>query len=260
MSRGGKRTDKGGDKVDLSGRGRWWLEALKDTPDPGVYHIRDFIEEADLNPVKKTYGFKRVGRKAATLGTQSGHMLLPGAYNFPESDVPKPSFFFKACPRREVTLGVRDKNINTSPCDYGGIKPVEKVPCKYVPTSTHAFIPETPLFSLPSTSSFLPCHFRQTLLHLPSSACRHAAFRSTVRRIAFPPKEGPAPCLYNPGPSPAKGVTSCFRSTLPRLGVVHSSSPGPGTYEPYGPCRRLGDRLHTEIPDQSFSLLFRNSS
>uniref|UniRef100_A0A3B5KF01 Uncharacterized protein n=1 Tax=Takifugu rubripes TaxID=31033 RepID=A0A3B5KF01_TAKRU len=90
--------------VDLSGRGRWWLEALKDTPDPGVYHIRDFIEEADLNPVKKTYGFKRVGRKAATLGTQSGHMLLPGAYNFPESDVPKPSFFFKACPRREVTL------------------------------------------------------------------------------------------------------------------------------------------------------------
>ncbi|XP_029691080.1 protein STPG4 isoform X4 [Takifugu rubripes] len=218
MSRGGKRTDKGGDKVDLSGRGRWWLEALKDTPDPGVYHIRDFIEEADLNPVKKTYGFKRVGRKAATLGTQSGHMLLPGAYNFPESDVPKPSFFFKACPRREVTLGVRDKNINTSPCDYGGIKPVEKVPCK------------------------------------------HAAFRSTVRRIAFPPKEGPAPCLYNPGPSPAKGVTSCFRSTLPRLGVVHSSSPGPGTYEPYGPCRRLGDRLHTEIPDQSFSLLFRNSS
>lgn len=36
-------------------------------------------------------------------------MLLPGAYNFPESDVPKPSFFFKACPRHEVTLGVRDK-------------------------------------------------------------------------------------------------------------------------------------------------------
>lgn len=59
--------------------------------------------------MKKTYGFKRVGRKAATLGTQRGHMLLPGAYDFPESDVPKPSFFFKARPRREVTLGVRDK-------------------------------------------------------------------------------------------------------------------------------------------------------
>lgn len=81
----------------------------QDTPNPGVYHIRDFIEEADLNPVRKTYGFKRVGRKAPTLGTQRGHMLLPGAYSPPESEVLKPSFFFKACPRHEVTLGVRDK-------------------------------------------------------------------------------------------------------------------------------------------------------
>lgn len=81
----------------------------QDTPGPGVYHIRDFVEEADLNPVRNTYGFKRVGRTAQTLGTQRGHTLPPGAYHFPQPDVPKPSFFFKSCPRREVTLGVRDK-------------------------------------------------------------------------------------------------------------------------------------------------------
>lgn len=81
----------------------------QDTPNPGAYHLRDFIEEADLNPVKKTYGFKSVSRKAPTLGTQRGQVLLPGAYDFPNSDVLTPSFFFKTCPRRDITLGVRDK-------------------------------------------------------------------------------------------------------------------------------------------------------
>lgn len=107
------------------------LISSQDTPNPGVYHIRDFIEEADLNPVKKTYGFKRVGRKPATLGTQRGHMLLPGASSFPESEVQKPSFFFKACPRREVTLGVRDKvGFRTTPHPSGAINGSFKcVPC-----------------------------------------------------------------------------------------------------------------------------------
>lgn len=62
-----------------------------------------------MNPVKKTYGFKSVGRQVQTLGTQRGHVLLPGAYDFPDSDVLMPSFFFKTCPRRDITLGVRDK-------------------------------------------------------------------------------------------------------------------------------------------------------
>lgn len=73
------------------------------------------------------------------------------------------------------------QHINTSPCAYGGIsKPVEKVPSTYVPRGL-SFITKTPLFSFTS-AFFLSCPFRQTLLHLFSSA-----FRSTVRRIAFPP-------------------------------------------------------------------------
>ncbi|XP_027133820.1 protein STPG4 isoform X4 [Larimichthys crocea] len=41
---------EGDDKVDLCGRGSWWLGTLKDTPNPGFYHIRGFIEEGELNP------------------------------------------------------------------------------------------------------------------------------------------------------------------------------------------------------------------
>ncbi|GLD74236.1 uncharacterized protein AKAME5_002556400, partial [Lates japonicus] len=38
---------------------------------------------------------------------------------------------------------------------------------------------------------------------------------------AFPPKEGPAPCHYNLQTRSEKGITSCFKSTLPRLHYVH---------------------------------------
>ncbi|XP_029962392.1 protein STPG4 [Salarias fasciatus] len=197
MSRPGNRADKGDDKADRCGRGSWWLGTLKDTPLPGVYHIRDFIEEANLNPVRQTYGFKNVGRKALTLSVCKGDLLLPGAYDYTDftQEVLKhpASYSFKNCPRPDIlTLGIRDKHINTSPCDYDvSAKPAEKIPCK------------------------------------------HAMFRSTVQRISFPPREGPAPWTYEPQSVPSKGVTSCFKSTLPRLPTVHSKTPGPGYYEPH---------------------------
>ncbi|XP_026209697.1 protein STPG4 isoform X3 [Anabas testudineus] len=182
MSRGGNRADKGDDKVDRCGRGSWWLVTLKDTPVPGLYHIRDFIEEAELNPVMKTYGFKGVGRKAHMLGVPKGDLLLPGAYDYTDSTqevlMRQASYSFKNCPRPSITtLNNRDK------------------------------------------------------------------------------KEGPAPGLYNPQTRPEKGITSCFKSTLPRLQYVHSKTPGPGAYEPHW---KLGDHLNTEVSDPSFSLFFRN--
>uniref|UniRef100_A0A3B4ZWZ3 Si:ch211-93n23.7 n=1 Tax=Stegastes partitus TaxID=144197 RepID=A0A3B4ZWZ3_9TELE len=165
-----------------------------------VYHIRDFIEEAELNPVRKTYGFKGVGRKAQTLGVRQGDLLLPGAYDYIDSTqevlMNQASYSFKNCPRPDiVTLGIRDKV---------------------------AFRHDLYQFSHPTP-----------LPSLLSSSCRHVMFRSTVQRISFPPKEGPAPCCYNPQPRPAKAITSCFKSTLPRLHSVNSKTPGPGTYEPY---------------------------
>ncbi|XP_047459570.1 protein STPG4 [Mugil cephalus] len=197
MPRDDIRPEKGDDRPDRCSRGSWWLGSLRDTPVPGVYHIRDFIEEAELNPVRKTYGFKGVGRRAPTLDVRKGDLLLPGAYDYTDSTqevlTRQASYSFKACPRSSnVTLGVRDKHINTSPCDYNvTAKPVEKIPCK------------------------------------------HVMFRSTVPRISFPPREGPAPGHYNPQSRAAKGITSCFRSTLPRLHCVPSETPGPGSYEPY---------------------------
>lgn len=87
---------------------------FQDTPVPGHYHIQDFTEEAELNPVKKTYGFKSPGRSVPVWGTRKGDLLLPGAYDYPDStrEVLKrqASYSFKTCPRPDiVTLGVRDK-------------------------------------------------------------------------------------------------------------------------------------------------------
>nr|XP_023864722.1 protein STPG4-like [Salvelinus alpinus] len=36
----------------------------RETPIPGSDHIRDFIEEAGMNPVRRTYGFKGTRRVA----------------------------------------------------------------------------------------------------------------------------------------------------------------------------------------------------
>ncbi|KAM9847485.1 protein STPG4 [Aulostomus maculatus] len=220
ISRGGRRAEKSDDKVDLCGRGSWWMGTLRDTPIPGLYHIRDFLEEAELNPVRKTYGFKGAGRNAQMHGVRKGDLLLPGAHNYIDSTqealMRQASHSFKNCPRPDIiTLGIRDKHINTSPCDYNvTARPVEKIPCK------------------------------------------HVMFRSSVQRISFPPKEGPAPCSYNPQARPAKGITSCFKSTLPRLHVVRSETPGPGAYEP---CWKFGERLSMKATmDPSFSLFFRN--
>ncbi|XP_061913862.1 protein STPG4 [Entelurus aequoreus] len=177
-------------------------------------------KEADLNSIRKTYGFIRTGRNHQTLGLRKGDLFLRGSYDLTDSTQEvlrhKMSSSFKACPRLDiVTLGVRDKQINTSPCDYNvAKKPVEKMPCK------------------------------------------HVMFRSNVQRITFPPKEGPAPCIYNPQSKPRKGITSPFKSKLPRLHIVRSTTPGPGAYKP---CWKSGDHLSAQTTeDPSFSLLFRH--
>ncbi|KAM9477471.1 protein STPG4 [Clarias gariepinus] len=188
---------------NLTDRSSWWKDTIKHTPSPGSYHIRDFIEEARLNPVGKTYGFKDTGRNSKNWYMKSGAMLLPGAYSFIDCTQKalqyQASYPFKSCPRPEnYTLGVRDKDIDLSPCHYDVTeKPVPKLPCK------------------------------------------HVMFRSAVQRLIFLPKEGPAPGHYTLNPCRAKAITSCFRSTAPRLYSMCSRTPGPGAYEPswqISPC------------------------
>ncbi|CAL9687329.1 unnamed protein product [Knipowitschia caucasica] len=107
-------SDKANLRQDACGRGSWWLDTLKDTPVPGLYPVRDFLQETELNPVQRTYGFKSVGRGPSAGGGGSGHLLLPGAYSFTDSTQEalkrNRTYSFKNCPRPEnVTLGVRDK-------------------------------------------------------------------------------------------------------------------------------------------------------
>lgn len=40
---------------------------LQSTPIPGTYHLKTFLEESRLNPVRATYGFKNEGRRKLPL-------------------------------------------------------------------------------------------------------------------------------------------------------------------------------------------------
>uniref|UniRef100_A0A3B1K263 Si:ch211-93n23.7 n=1 Tax=Astyanax mexicanus TaxID=7994 RepID=A0A3B1K263_ASTMX len=167
-------------KEEWTERSGWWRQTLKDTPVPGTYNIRDFLEEASLNPLQR-----------------------------------QASYCFRSCPRPNTcTLGIWDKDINVSPCHYDvTVKPVPKLPCK------------------------------------------HVMFRSAVQRLSFLPKEGPSPGQYTVKSIPAKGITSCFRSTVPRLHSVRSRTPGPGAYDP---SWKMGHRLSTEDMSHISGLYFRN--
>ncbi|XP_026135154.1 protein STPG4 [Carassius auratus] len=209
-----------GQKERYTDRSGWWRNTIKDYPIPGSYHIRDFIEETELNPVPRTYGFKGPKRNTLMSIVHRGDVLLPGAYNFTDSTSEilqrQATYSFKSCPRPDIhTLGLRDKDINLSPGQYD--------------------VTEKPV---------------------PKSPCKHVMFRSAVQRVSFLPKEGPAPGHYNPRQSAGVAVTSCFRSTVPRLYSVHSGTPGPGVYEP---TWHRGQRLSTDVKvDWAHDLLFRN--
>nr|XP_023660075.1 protein STPG4 [Paramormyrops kingsleyae] len=204
---------------DMTGREAWWRCTLKDSPNPGSYHIRDFMEEAELNPVRVTYGFGGQGRKVPVHCGRQGKLLLPGAYenigSIQEALKRPASYVFKSCPRPQIhTLGIRDKDVDLSPCHYDVTeKPVPKLPSK------------------------------------------HPMFRSTVKRAPPPPREGPGPGHYDLRVQPSRGITSCFLSTVPRLHNVPLKTPGPGAYEP---ALSMGRRF-TAGPTraQSCSLLFR---
>ncbi|XP_066553355.1 protein STPG4 isoform X2 [Amia ocellicauda] len=217
----GTSRNKDSEKELVSERESWWRSTIKDSPDPGSYHVRDFLEEAQLNPVKMTYNFRGKGRERPAGWLPSGGLLLPGAYNhrdFLQRTEKRPaSYSFKNSPRPDCyTLGIRDKDIDVSPCAYNIVDdPVPKLPCK------------------------------------------HAMFRSAVQRETFLPKEGPAPGQYNVSKDTSQcAVTSCFRSAVPRMVGPRSKTPGPGTYEL---SRQTGQRLETEATmGRAHGLFFRN--
>uniref|UniRef100_A0A452SS22 Sperm-tail PG-rich repeat containing 4 n=1 Tax=Ursus americanus TaxID=9643 RepID=A0A452SS22_URSAM len=102
----------------------WWRIALMNTPIPGTYHLKTFIEESLLNPVIATYNFKNEGRKKPPLVQRNDPVLndLP-LYAPPDFlDLLKKqmaTYSFKDKPRASPsTLVCKDQSVKLSPGQY----------------------------------------------------------------------------------------------------------------------------------------------
>ncbi|ETE70599.1 hypothetical protein L345_03583, partial [Ophiophagus hannah] len=107
------------------------------TPIPGSYPVRDFLEEAQLNPVKATYNFKSEGRKRASIYEQLPDLTLPNTFmyyppSFVELAEKRPATYsFKSTSRQSKYPVSGDKNINTDPGQYDLFpRPVPTFPTK----------------------------------------------------------------------------------------------------------------------------------
>ncbi|KAE8600705.1 hypothetical protein XENTR_v10013370 [Xenopus tropicalis] len=204
-----------------------WISSSWETPAPGAYDIRDFLQERQLNPIQPTFSFKCQGRTKRPNPVGSGEKLLPGCYNFPDlayfvERLPN-TYSFRNTRRNTLLLGIRDKDLHTDPGKYNVIHPSSE-----------------------------PCE------------CKNFMFRSAVKR--FPssflvPREGPGPGDYEVKSNPSRGISSCFRSKVPRFPRAHiSKTPGPGTYEPIRqfpkqtPTVAKMGRLHGIFFSSSFDL------
>ena len=83
-----------------SGHSFLWQQ---DTPVPGTYDLKDFVEELQTNPVRPTYGFKNAGRKRDADPSRKGSHLMPGLYKHAtcvdQLDKQQVTYGFKACDR-----------------------------------------------------------------------------------------------------------------------------------------------------------------
>ncbi|XP_077148354.1 protein STPG4 isoform X1 [Ranitomeya variabilis] len=204
-------------------RDAWWLYSFRESPCPGTYNVRDFLQDAKLNPVQQTYSFKGQGRKKPLSSAGSGEALLPGCYKFCKfsdlvEQLPRPSSF-RSTSRSAFLPGVKDKDINTDPCQYNLISP---------PVDHHD--------------------------------CKHFMFRSTVQRFPtthFIPREGPGPGDYNLRNISTTSISSSFKSGVPRFRSILSKTPGPGTYDP---TRQLPKQPPTVAKmGRMHGIFFRNS-
>ncbi|XP_068135822.1 protein STPG4 [Hyperolius riggenbachi] len=218
--------DPGAEKTDkdqYTERDAWWLYSFRETPIPGTYNLRDFLEEAELRPVQPSYNFKGSGRKKPLNLPGTGDALLPGCYKVLQfgdlvEKIPL-TYSFKNTPRNAVQLGVKDKDVNIDPWQYNLTTP---------PVDSHP--------------------------------CKNFMFRSAVKRFPttyFIPKEGPGPGQYSLKSVPMPSISSSFKSSVPRFRSSYNKTPGPGTYDP---TRQLPKQPPTLAKmGRSHGLFFRNS-
>ncbi|XP_041353544.1 protein STPG4-like isoform X2 [Gigantopelta aegis] len=189
-------------ELPLTEREAWWRIELRETPKPGAYAIKTFLNELSERP--NTYRFKSDGRKLNTDIVQTGATLLPGAYSYTdfihETEKRPATYNFRSVSRDDADIlyyGKPDKTLNISPAAYD--------------TERYESIAVTD----------------------PSS--KHYMFKSQSKRfptIYYKPKEGPGPGMYEPViSSSAPCISSSFCSRTPRFLPSHTKVPGPGTYE-----------------------------
>ncbi|XP_002733364.1 protein STPG4-like [Saccoglossus kowalevskii] len=187
----------------VSGRELWWRKNIRETPVPGTYDNKDFLEEF-LERKPMTYSFKSEGRKRdlAIIKWRRGDMLMPGAYEHSEmvKDLDKSinTYSFRNTDRYRIELpGQRDKECNVCPTTYG-----------------------------------IENHLSLATPKMPS---KHSSFKSTSSRfptIYFRPNSNPGPGQYeSKTPRPLHAVSSSFKSGTPRFRTSHTKVPGPGSYE-----------------------------
>ncbi|EDO41264.1 predicted protein, partial [Nematostella vectensis] len=186
----------------ITDREEWWRSTLKDTPVPGTYDIKNFVQDMEGNPIKPTYGFKNAGRKKDADLSRKGTTLMPGLYQYSTSvdklDQRKVTYSFRACDRYHTPCALEFVNSQISPNTYDrGYQYVPKLPSK------------------------------------------HPAFKSQIHRfptVYFKPVKGPPPGQYDLSKDPIlpKGprISSSFKSRTPRFQQPHVlKTPGPGSYD-----------------------------
>ncbi|XP_065446064.1 protein STPG4 [Chrysemys picta bellii] len=164
------------------------IRVIWPTPTPGTYVVRDFIEEAQLNPVKATYNFKGEGRKRFSIFQPTADLTLPDVYTYtPPSFVDlagkKPATYsFKSTPRKSPSaLCFKDK-VKT--------KYQTLITCHCPVYTTHFF---QDIDTAPGQYDLFP-------LPVPTFASKQFMFRSAVQRFPttyFTPKI-PGPGAYEP--------------------------------------------------------------
>ncbi|XP_038675400.1 protein STPG4 [Scyliorhinus canicula] len=207
VNRNSKQKRNSLSEVHESSRGRWLRENIKDTPPPGKYPIKDFIEEGLLNPVKRTYNFKAQGRVSTTSSeSQSREQLVKHGQN-------------------PVTLTEVGKKSSSLQVLKSPTKKKSASQKSTLTATSHNL--KTPVFGK-STAKLGKVDFL--------SSFSQGNFRSSVKRfptIYFVPKEGPAPGQYNvKHETLSQMMTSSFQSKVPRFLTHPNKTPGPGTYDP----------------------------
>ncbi|RXM34429.1 Calmodulin [Acipenser ruthenus] len=205
--------DKNSSKDKGSDRSGWWRSTLKESPIPGTYEIRDFIREAQLNPVKQTYCFKGEGRKKGVGAARKGDLLLPGAYSHTDCiqllEKQQVTYSFKNSPRKDAfMLCYRDKKEGPAPGQYN----VKSAPPPAVTSCFRSAVPR--------------------MVSARSIACLHMSVCSNITQYhdeAFPilsldADTSPVKASVNAitDTSPVKGSVNAITDTSPVKGSVNA--------------------------------------